>query len=376
MIENLPLLRSKERFGMQNGLWCYDAYPELKPLFPKTSVEIANIKGPAEITCLHIAQPLMTPQHKRGVIIEAFFDDAAEPAIRAPLSDFFAEGLNGLSVHFSTPFVEKLPESYNCYMPMPFAKSARILLINETDTYCMTYSFVEYRNMPEWDHKLGYLHARWQRSAFQLKPDTVWNVIDIKGSGHLAGCNWSVITNEPLFKGFTFVMEGNVGYSIDGEPFSKVDYLGSEDSFCFSWGFRKPFCGLFSGISYVEQAWAENPFAKLAIYRFRNRNSIAFDRSLSIRIDWRSEFKNLPVKEPITGTNFRELLEKKIKADGGWIDYSTCYYWYDRNPGGSQPAIPTLDKRIAEFLGSVPKATTEDTIKSFTKELRRNSEGT
>jgi len=352
MIDHLPVLRSKTKFGMQNAGWCYDAYPELKPLFPKTSVEIANIKGPAVIKCLHITQPLSTPQHKRGVIIEAFFDDAAEPAIRTPLSDFFADGLGGLSVHFSTPFVEKLPESYNCYMPMPFAKSARIVLTNETDTYCMFYSFVEYESLPEWDQKLGYLHARWRRTAFQLTPNTVWNVIDIEGSGHLVGCNWSVVTNEPLFRGFNFVMEGNVGYSIDGAPYSRVDYLGSEDSFCFSWGFRKTFCGIFSGISFVEQGY-EKQLAKLAIYRFRYRNPIIFDKSLSIRVDWSSEFKNL--KDPATGMNFRELLEKKCKIGGGWVDYSTCYYWYDRNPGGPQPDMPPLTQRAAEFLGKSQK---------------------
>jgi len=53
----------------------------------------------------------------RGVVLLAYFDDAAERSICVPLGDFFADGCGGRAQHFSSVFVEKSPESYICTHP-------------------------------------------------------------------------------------------------------------------------------------------------------------------------------------------------------------------------------------------------------------------
>jgi hypothetical protein len=70
-------------------------------------------------------------------------DDAPEPAVLCPLPDFFGDGANGKSAHFASSFVEKVPEAWNAYFPMPFAKSARVVIRNDTDVDTAAYAYLE-----------------------------------------------------------------------------------------------------------------------------------------------------------------------------------------------------------------------------------------
>jgi hypothetical protein len=71
---------------------------------------------------------------------------------------------------------------------------------------------------------------------------------EVAGTGHLIGRQYSVVTDEPIFRSFTCVMEGNNEVDIDSQP-RKLDYLGTEDSFTFSWGFQRTFAGLRAGLT-------------------------------------------------------------------------------------------------------------------------------
>ena len=126
---------------------------------------------------------------------------------------------------------------------MPFAKRARVILRNDTDKNIMDYSYVEWENLPKWDETLGYFHATYHRKCFQLTKDSDETFFEVQGGGHLLGRQYSVTTDEPLFRKFAFVMEGNNEVDIDAEE-RRLDYLGTEDSFTFSWGFQQTYTGL------------------------------------------------------------------------------------------------------------------------------------
>jgi hypothetical protein len=351
----LATIRPQHRFGMSNGGWAYDAYPELETLDAGRAITIAQIEGPGVITQIHTTQHIIPknefwqvndeipePRRKalaaRGVVIEVYYNGATEPAVRVPLGDFFADGCGGRAQHFSTPFVEKAPESYNCFIPMPFAHSARVVLRNDTPFNLGNYSFVEFEQLPAWDESLGYFHAAWQRDAFQLHGDTDQPFFHVDGCGHLVGRAWSVCTDEPLFDGFGFVMEGNNEVRIDGEPDPRADYLGSEDSFGFSWGFQRLFTGQCAGINYVQN---QTP-SQLSIFRFHAANAIRFTRSLDWRVDWSHEFR--------TNADFQRRLAERREAGHGWVDYATTWYWYQQAPGFAHTPLPDLEQRVAEVL--------------------------
>jgi len=134
---DLCSIKKDNRSKLRNGGWAFDTYPELETLDAGKAMNLAQIEGPAVITCIHLTQhfiyeagDLSAHERKalgaRGIILEVYFDDAATPAVRAPLGDFFADGCGGRAVYFSTRFVEKAPEAYNCYIPMPFRKSRNL----------------------------------------------------------------------------------------------------------------------------------------------------------------------------------------------------------------------------------------------------------
>ena len=241
-------------------------------------------------------------------------------------------------MHFSTPFVEKAPESYNCFVPMPFEKSARVVLRNETPYDLMNYSCVEFERLPSWERDLGYLHATWKRIAFQLRGNTDQHFFHAEGRGQFLGRAWSICTDEPFFKGFHFVMEGNNEIRIDGEEDPRADYLGTEDSFGFSWGFRQPFIGVYSGINHLRN---ETP-SMVSIYRFRGPNVIRFSESFDLRIDWSHEWAQ--------NKEFQTKIAELNMKGGGWVDYATTYYWYQETPGFRHEALPKLDERTRDVL--------------------------
>ena len=223
-------IKSERRTGFSNGGWAYDAYPELATLDAYTSITIAEIEGPAVITCIHTTQHILyqnmdkseseavrKAKAARGILLEIYFNGSEIPSVKVPLADFFADGCCGEAENFGNAFVEKAPHSYNCFIPMPFGKSAKVVLINETGNDYWNYSFVEYESLPSWDDSLGYFHASWKRFAFQLSNTSDMPFFHVEGCGHLIGRSWSVCTDEPFFNDFHFVMEANNEFRIDGE---------------------------------------------------------------------------------------------------------------------------------------------------------------
>jgi hypothetical protein len=345
---NIAKLRSGQDFGSCNGGWAYDAYPELETLDAGRHITIADIQGPAVITNIHstrhfiMDEALSEDDRKaiaaRGIVMEIYYNGMDTPAIRVPLGDFFGDGCGGRARHFSTPFVEKAPESYNCFIPMPFEKSARVMLKNETKYNLMNYSFVEFERLSPWEGDLGYFHATWKRFAFQLNGNTDQHFFHIDGYGHLIGRAWSVCTDESFFKDFHFVMEGNNEVRIDGEDPPRADYLGTEDSFGFSWGFQQPFTGIYNGMNFVQN---EKP-SMLSIYRFRGLNAIRFSKSYDMRIDWSNEWTQ--------NENFQREIADLNSKGRGWVDYSTTYYWYQKAAGYDHEPLMPLDERSKSVL--------------------------
>lgn len=59
-------------------------------------------------------------------------DNAPQPAIEAPLGDFFAAGFGMRREISSIPVQMESGDGYNCYWPMPFHKRALITITNES----------------------------------------------------------------------------------------------------------------------------------------------------------------------------------------------------------------------------------------------------
>jgi hypothetical protein len=345
----IAVIRSDLQTGFANAGWKYDRYHNLPALDAHQTMLMADIKGPGIIRHIHLTRHSPKDQAARGVVLLIWFDDAKEPAVQCPLADFFGDGCNGESMDFSTPMVECAPWSYNTYFPMPFKSRARVALRNDTDQNFQDYSYVEYENLPEGNDKLGYFHASFDRRCIQLKNTTDERFFHVEGVGHLVGRQYSVVTDEPLFTGFGLVMEGNNEVDIDGQP-RRLDYLGTEDSFTFSWGFQRPFAGLHAGITLVKP---DTP-SKLSIYRFHDHQPIRFNRSLTWHINWSHEqgfFAGWDKPSRDEKAPFGSKWAAALAKGGCWVDYATVYYWYQSVPGGYQhPPLPSPTDRAKLML--------------------------
>jgi hypothetical protein len=339
---NLPIIKKEVRTGFSNGGWAYDRYSELERLNAHTSITVANLKGPGVITHFHTTRQHNPEITTRGVVLLIYFDGEKEPAVQCPLGDFFGDGCNGKSMDFTTPLIECAPGSYNVYIPMPFKTSAKVILRNDTDINLSNYSYVEWEPLDKWNPDLGYFHATYQRKVFQLTAESHETFFHVRGAGHILGRQFSVVTDEPYFKQYNFVMEGNNEVDIDGQE-RQLDYLGSEDSFTFSWGFQRSFAGYRAGMPFVQVGDTNY----LSIYRFHDYMPIRFSKELRWSINWEYEFGGKGNPKHV------QKLQELKQADGCWVDYATVFYWYQNHPAGfSHKPLAPVSERIKDLQKS------------------------
>jgi hypothetical protein len=213
-----------------------------------------------------------------------------------------------------------------------------VILRNDTDRDAMNYSYVEWEALPVWDESLGYFHATYARRCFQLTPESDVTFLELRGTGHVLGRQYSVATDEPWFRNFHCVMEGNNEIDIDGHA-RQLDYLGTEDSFTFSWGFREAFAGQRAGMRLVQLG----DLNLLSIYRFHDAMPLRFNESLRWHINWSQEH----------GFTKNPAWAAAVAADGCWVDYAMVHYWYQDAPGGFQhEALRPVAERRQTLLRS------------------------
>ena len=398
-MSSLDMARIKSiKTGMCNGGWNYDSHPYIESLDSKKTIEIAYIEGPATVNCIHVVKHEIVDRSgergkyvSRGIVLLIYYNDEKTPAVEVPLADFFCDGLNGRTGHFSNIFFENSPESYNCYIMMPFEKSCRVCLRNDTSFDIMNYSYVEYEKLQKWDDSFGYFHATYNRIPFQLKPDTLLDIFDLKDcSGHILGRQLSISTNESAFAAFTYIMEGNIEIRIDKDkplhhgPYERgngpdYDYLGTECFFGCAWGWKK-FIGNKFGCAYYDafdflkhienelnssslnkddyDKWfkkvvegahlklrdlkGKDTLSQLSTYRFFYPNLIRFNESIDWRINWMHEYKtsgSIHQYRQMLG----ELAEDKNRLN---VDFAQVMYWYQNKIGYDHVKLPEFEERI------------------------------
>ena len=104
---------------------------------------LADLTGAGIITHIWLTTRCYSPQYLRKLVLEMYWDGADTPSVRSPLGDFFGVG-HAVSSHFVALPISQVTgprrgpkgpfaAAMNCYFPMPFASSARIVIRNESD---------------------------------------------------------------------------------------------------------------------------------------------------------------------------------------------------------------------------------------------------
>src|SRR6478672_10749256 len=103
-----------------------------------------------------------TPLMLRSLHLKMFWEGETKPAVDVPMGDFFVFNLGKDAPFQSEFFSSGEGRSFNCYIPMPFQKHARITLTNEGKETCMLFYDVDFLMTPVSVNAL-YFHAYWTR---------------------------------------------------------------------------------------------------------------------------------------------------------------------------------------------------------------------
>jgi hypothetical protein len=266
----------------------------------------------------------------RALVLRFYWDGEELPSVEVPLGDFFAMG-HDASPHLvnSLPVTVGPRRGCSCYWQMPFRKSARVTLENEshTDANIVAYRFLyKLQEVPE---SAAYFHAQWRRSMTRREVPEHILLDGVRGSGVYVG---TYLAWTSLSRGWWG--EGEVKFYIDGDgEFPTLCDNGTEDYFGGAWGFNggpgvtgeQVYNSAFLGLPLACINDPQGP-RRFSLYRWHLLDSIGFQQDLRVTVQalgWFPEGKY----EPLTD------------------DIASVAYWYQQEPHAPFPTFPLLRQR-------------------------------
>lgn len=307
------------------------------------------------------------PDYYRKILIKMYWDDSKTPNVLAPLGDFFCLG-NSMAANFqSLPFTVSVKPSeekkyggaaaFNCYLPMPFNKRARIEVENQGENSYVQYFYIDYELHPARLNPAEtlYFHAHWRRenptdgwAPSRIQTNSLetqvpnldgklnYTILETTGKGSYIGCNHSVVH----FQG-TWWGEGDDMIFIDDDTWPpSLHGTGGEDYFSQGWGMQKnafPFAG-----SIIHEGDVQNTQVS---YRWHLPDPVRFSERIKVTL------------EHGHANHLRD-------------DWCTTAYWYQTLPGPQLAMLP-VEERLPRRPQLTPPAdrSTQDCLTDQQKKM-------
>ena len=331
------------------------------------SLELLHIQEAGIIQRIWITIDNRSPEMLRSLRIDMYWDDNSKPAVSVPFGDFFGVGLGRTATFQNVFFANPEGRSFNCFIPMPFKKGARISVTNESSkSIAKIFYDVDYNLVKSWDEDILYFHAYWHRDTATVLGKDFDLLPEIKGRGRFLGVNIGVSEN-PVY-GKSWFGEGEVKMYLDGDTdFPTLNGTGTEDYIGSAWGqgkFTNPYMGCTIG---------GDSLAQWSFYRYHVPDPIYFSEACRVTIQQlggnltanvEKSQKNGASLIPVaidTGTMFLLYQNfKKIEIDTmvhpkGWVNFyrsddvsATSYFYLDR-PSSELPVIQNVFMRTCNL---------------------------
>lgn len=307
---------------------------------PGSTHVLLDEKGPGVITHIWITFLGPEPQNwapkgsadHQEILLRMYWDGDDRPAVEAPLGDFFANCFGLRTEVISLPVVVEDADSYNCFWRMPFRKSARIEVENQSDKpLSLLYFNIDWIKTDDLPKDTPYFYAQY-RQEYPVEKGKDYLILETEGKGHYVGTVLATRFRSPAWYG-----EGDEKIYIDGEAKPSIWGTGTEDYFLSAWGLQTASTPYF-GVPYFDRRGIGG---HTSAYRWHIADPMPFDESIKVTIEhmgWMSEDENPEYKA--TSWNERE------------DDYSSVAFWYQtgrptfaaRAPGGAERKLPSLDR--------------------------------
>lgn len=297
---------------------------DARPIAPHGVLTLAELSGPGKIVHFWCTIAHSDPYYPRMMVLRIYWDGEEHPSVECPIGDFFGMG-HGIDKPFDSLPVRVTSDGRgrNCYWPMPFRKSARVTVSNDSDQPCGAfYYYIDWQQWPSLPADTAYFHAMY-RQEFPCVMGRNYLIADLQGRGHYVGTVQSVMLVSDGWYG-----EGDDFFFIDGEKEPSLRGTGTEDYFCDGWGFREQ-AGLFYGAPLWEGFSAGD---RGSAYRWHIPDPVAFTNSLRVEI----EHKGSQTFPDGTSSGFIERDDMM----------SSVAYWYQIEPHKPWPPLPPASQRM------------------------------
>jgi hypothetical protein len=297
---------------------------DFRDLPPGGTLEVAKIDGPGCIVHFRDNITSSEPHHLQKHVLRMYWDGEATPSVEVPIGDFFGVGF-GFTEKMASAMIciddrrgktntdaAAMGAARNCYFPMPFARSARITITNEGTQGSRHWYEVNCKMFDRPLKNVGYFHAQYRQGT--PPPQGPYLILDAKGRGHLIGCVLSIRNNDGGWWG-----EGDEIVEVDGKE--TIHGTGSEDYFCESYGLREG-CFPYFGVPVDNNGFT-------TAYRWHIPDPVPFRQSMRFLIE---QGNGAP---PFRSNNY----------------YYSVAYWYQTEPHGAFPTLPSVAQRISWAKG-------------------------
>ncbi len=298
------------------------------PVPAKGRVELCKVDGEGLITGLWLTHMPESDERNnylgRAVVLNIYWDGSDTPAVSAPIADFFCQPLQLQAIENEFFSSSNSICVFNSSIPMPFRKSARIELVNDTDTD-LQYFYrldVEFRALKK---SALYLHAYWRRHSDVKSQQTMTVLPKVSGQGRYLGTHWAVHQPNPQKDWPWYLRSAQI--FIDEGTAPAVEVPTMDDYVNSGWWEREtrrePYAHRFAGRPVVEGDGTDR--LSVAFYRYHVRDPIWFQRQISFSVS-----------------------EQKFRTTKTPSDWSSTSFFYLNRPSNDLPEIQDLTIRTMD----------------------------
>lgn len=318
-----------QKSGGTKGKDCEKLRPCIQ-IAPGETVTLCDTDGPGMIT--HI---WFTGYVGHSFVMRIYWENEEFPSVEAPISAFFGcaydenfKDRDGNYIVLNSAKILTAPgRGFNSYWEMPFHKHCRITMENRGKKEETLYYMISgwHGEIPE---SAGYFHAAY-RQEHPVTKGRAYTIIDgIEGRGCFAGLTLATGMNGNN----TCWVEGEAKMYIDDDQYPSMNYTGTEDYFCGSYGFGndiilnryQTFSGMYTGLFAIMGDNREfyNGQQRFLLYRFHEKDPVYFSKNFKMTID------NLGWTGP------------------RYDDYTSVAYWYLEKPSKLAKELPSDEEMV------------------------------
>ena len=285
-------------------------------LEPGETVQLCDIAGPGTIRHIWLTTD-RAPVSQRALVIRAWWDDQEHPSIECPVGDFFGFAHGKITPYHSAVHSVGSTGGRNIWLPMAFAKRARMTFTNEGEKPIPLYYQIDCTIGDKHPEDVGRLHVLFRRENPTTTKKDLELLPERKNKGRFIGSMIGIRNLHPK----QWWGEGEVKVYMDGDTeFPTICGTGSEDYVGLAWGIQQtPF--LYNGCSLNENAF-------ISMYRWHLPDPISWRQQARITI------QQIAWKDGLAETE---------------DDWSCATFWYEPVPSAALPAMPDLAARTANI---------------------------